>query len=312
LHNSQVALPKESIGSNVTYLYLPGRSYGERAGLAMHYLKSDFATILADDEIFVESGIDEMLKDLTSNHQLSSIGGKVLGIHRYGNRVVGGFAYKNMYEYQNFEVEVTERLSKHLVTPINGGLPRASMYRVMRSEVLKAILTLFSELSFVESPYIYEVAGEFAVAASGPTKTLKTLYWLRNWQNRMVQAKDWNRSSNFSEWWNDDGNLNERGRAIHLLADLARIKEYETQRILSQYIERRSLIELRANTEVSNLRVALSKLKQRVAPYFDISRGPIDISRVLDKEDLGKQNMDKSAIASLCRDFLYERGIAKQ
>ena len=165
-------------------------------------------------------------------------------------------------EFENFEIDVAARLRNHLERPIKGEMPRASMYRIMRSEVMNSVLELFSKLTFVESPYIYEVAGEFAVAASGQTTTVEELYWIRNWQNRMVQHTNWDRSLSLSDWWIDSENIHKRNSVVELLSEYAKIGLSETQRILNIYMARRVLVEEKGNKQVGNLWHALSVIKQ--------------------------------------------------
>lgn len=308
LHNSRIAIPEESISTNFIYKHLPGMSYGERAGIASDYIRSPFATILADDEMLLESGVEVMLEKFESNPQLASIGAKVLGIHRYGKITTGAFAYRNMYEYQNSEIDIVNRLNKHLVEPINGEMPRASMYRLQRSEILKSILKLFSKLGFVESPYIFEVAGEFAVAASGPTSTLKELYWIRNWENRMIQRKDWDRTLSFTEWWLDESNIQKKEKVIQLLSNYAKIDFKETKRILDQYLDRRYQIELSGNRQVNRLKLSLSRMKQTLFVNRNMGEKTKNILRVIQQEDLGQQNSEKNSIACLCHDLLDRTG----
>jgi hypothetical protein len=209
-----------------------------------------------------------------------------------------------MYNYENVEDDKIRRLTKHLVEPINGEMPRASMYRIMRSESLKSILALFSKLTFVESPYIYEVAGEFAVAASGPTSTINNLYWIRNWENRMVQHKNWDRSLNFTDWWFNEMNAQKKNTVIQLLSGYAKIDTNETRRLLNQYLERRLLIELNGNRQASSIQISLSQIKQRIFTILKLEERSIDILNVLEQEDLEQQNDQKASIAILCRNFL--------
>ena len=306
LHNSKRELPQNLIPKNITYLYLPGVSYGERAGMAPTFIKSEFAAILADDEILLESGVCIMLAKLKSNLELASIGGKVLGIHKYAGVTTGSFAYRNMYGYENFEIDVAERLRNHLERPIKGEMPRASMYRIMRSEVMNSVLELFSKLTFVESPYIYEVAGEFAVAASGQTTTVEELYWIRNWQNRMVQHTNWDRSLSFTDWWIDSGNIHKKNSVVELLSEYAKIGLSETQRILNIYMARRVLVEEKGNKQVGNLWHALSVIKQKLFASSELINKPDEVLQILEKEVLGEQNMEKEVIAKICQQFLNE------
>lgn len=90
-----------------------------------------------------ESEIDTMLKNLKSNVEIASIGGKVLGICEYWKITTGVFAYRNIYGYQNFERKILAQLNNHLVQPMNREMTRASMYRVMRSHTMKSILEVF-------------------------------------------------------------------------------------------------------------------------------------------------------------------------
>jgi hypothetical protein len=289
-------------------MYFPGLSYGERAGIAPDFITAEFATILADDEILVESGVDSILRKLMSNSNLASTGGKVLGIHKYGKIVTGAFAYRNMYRYENLETEILNRLEKHLNHPIDGGIPRASIYRIMRSDGLKSILELFSKVSFVESPYVYEVVGEFAVAALGPTTTIESLYWIRNWQNKMVQHKNWNRSLDFNHWWIDKKNLSKKNRLVNILSEHAKIEHTNTEGIINTYLARRALYDTRGNTQSGNLTRALSKFKQEIFGFHKSKNASSEILQILNQEEIYIQNVENPSIARVCREFLEGKG----
>lgn len=312
LHNSKQSLPPESIGKNFVYKHLPGLSYGKRAGIATDLITSEFAVILADDEMLLESGVDAMINNLSSTVDLASIGGKVLGIHKYGKTTTGGFAYQNMYSYRNFEGNTLDRLDKHLVEPIDGGIPRASMYRIMRSHHMKSILTLFSKVAFVESPYVYEIVGEFAVGAIGPTTTISNLYWLRNWQTPMVQKKDWNRSLNFNQWWEDQKNVQERHMLIQLLSEYANINPINTRSIIDKYLTRRSFYDAKGNKRASYLKLLLSRIKRSIPGIYSFVQKPKDVLQILEQENLEGQNTEKEVIARLCRQLLDKKGFAEQ
>jgi hypothetical protein len=308
LHNSEHSLPTELISKNIVYKHLPGMSYGERAGIASDLIASEFAAILSDDEVLIESGVDVMIKKLDSNLGLASIGGKVLGIHNYGKNTTGAFAYRNMYNYENFESKILNRLERHLVEPISGEMPRASMYRIMRSNHMKSILALFSKVAFVESPYVYEIVGEFAIGAVGPTTTVGSLYWIRNWQNRMVEHKDWNRSLNFIQWWEDSKNAMERQELIQLLSNFASIDPVNTKNIIGRYLTRRSAYESSGNKQASNLRLLLSRIKSEIPGVYSFAKKPKEIFQIIEAENLDGQNAEKEAIARLCCEILDKRG----
>jgi len=312
LHNSEHSLHADLISKNMVYKHLPRLSYGIRAGIAADLISSEFAVILADDEMLLESGVDAMIKNLSSIIDLASIGGKVLGIHKYGEITTGGFAYQNMYSYRNFESNILDRLDKHLVEPIDGEIPRASMYRIMRSPHMKSILTLFSKVAFVESPYVYEIVGEFAVGAIGPTTTIGNLYWIRNWQNRMVQHKDWNRSLNFSQWWEDQTNVQEKQMLIQLLSEYANINPKDTASIIDKYLTRRLFYEANGNKQASYLKLSLARVKRVIPGIHCFAQKPKNIRQILEQENLEGQNTEKEAIARLCRQLLDKKGFAEQ
>ena len=156
------------------------------------------------------------------------------------------------------------------------------------------------------------IVGEFAVGAIGPTTTIGNLYWIRNWQNRMVQHKDWNRSLNFSQWWEDQTNVQERQMLIQLLSEYANINPIDTASIIDKYLTRRLFYEANGNKQASYLKLLLARVKRVIPGIHCFAQKPKNIRQILEQENLEGQNTEKEAIARLCRQLLGKKGFAEQ
>jgi glycosyltransferase domain-containing protein len=201
LHNTEK--PLESAISATKLKYVVAKvPYGERCGLVAKYLKTKYAVLCSDDEVFLPSALMEMKCLLDEEPELTSVGALTVAVGKYGPSITGTFTYSGMRGYFNLEDSPICRLNHHFNQ--DNGYRNGAIYRLMRKDLMASTMNLFSQLAQFSTPYIYEVSGEIFVNAFGKTKYIETVYWLRNWINSPVGHKNWNRKLYFKDWVEQD------------------------------------------------------------------------------------------------------------
>lgn len=200
LHNTQNPLASGDIPDNVSYI-VEKISYGERCGLVPKYLKTSYAILSSDDEIFLPGGLNTMINELEKNRTLESIGGSAIAVGKYGPRTTGTHCYRNMEGYANLKRSAKSRLLEHFnpKKPWRGG----AIYRVLSRELFTKMMKMFHEMSAFSTPYIFEVSGEILINSSGKTRYLTEIYWIRNWIIEPVSHRSWDREIYFNSWMSD-------------------------------------------------------------------------------------------------------------
>jgi len=119
------------------------------------------------------------------------------------------------------------------------------MYRIIRSESMKKLLTIFYHCQSISTPYIYEVTSEIVVTALGKSRYLDFVFWIRNWQTPAINQADWDRKLLFTHWWENKKYVNEKVRWVDNLTR----EIFSTQS--SEEIEKifDSIVRLRKTTE---------------------------------------------------------------
>jgi glycosyltransferase domain-containing protein len=216
LDNSPTELTGITLSPLISYLYCPNLNFSQRSLIATEFIKSKYTIICSDDERYTPSALEAMIKELNSNSEIVSVGGHAIAVGKYGPLVYGRFAYSQMLHYQNLDSNKLKRLEKHfeqeeLVWPIG------AMYRIMRSESMKKLLTIFFQCQSISTPYIYEVTSEIVVTALGKSRYLDLVFWIRNWQTPAINQADWDRKLFFTQWWENKKYVDEKVRWVNNL-----------------------------------------------------------------------------------------------
>lgn len=192
--------PLKYVSKNIESKYFVLRAnYGVRSGVAYQKLVTKYGILCADDEIFLPSALARMCEMLDKNQHIQSVGGQAIALGKYGPVITATQLYSNMVYYENKYESADSRLKFHFNPRHDYKI--GGMYRLMRIETLKTILKVFSEISTISSPYIYEVTGEILVTAIGKSIYIKEVFWIRNWVNEPVVGKQWNRQLYFYRWF---------------------------------------------------------------------------------------------------------------
>ena len=197
LHNTDASLAYLSTNTKSQY-FVSKTNYGTRCGLASQKLATKYGIICADDDIFLPSALAKMCEILDQDQDIQSVGGQTIAIGKYGPIFTATQAYLNMLHYENQYESSQSRLEFHF--NLQSDYKNGAIYRLMRTQILKRLLGVFSEISTISTPYIYEVTSEILVTAIGKSLYVKDIFWIRNWLNKPVVHAQWYRKLYFHEW----------------------------------------------------------------------------------------------------------------
>jgi hypothetical protein len=201
VHNSINDLAYQS--RNVNSVYVKSQSsFADRCKIANSYIKTRYSIICSDDEVYLLSALKKMIELLDRKEELESVGGQAIGIGIYGSSLTTTYAYTNMLAYANLSEDAEARLNYHFNT--FNTYKQGSMYRMMRTKSMNTLLSIFSELSFVSTPYIFEITGEILMNYLGKSEYLNEVFWIRNWIKSPVSDSAWNRKRYFYIWFESD------------------------------------------------------------------------------------------------------------
>lgn len=191
------------------------QSYAARCGYLSQKITTNFAILVTDDDIFLGERIIELCRELQTSND-SSIFGQVLGSWFNGGDFQVSPAYLPFEFYVNDSEDVTTRVlyqfSSTNLTPI-------SMYRLTSGKILSQLLEFFSKLSFVSTPYIYEISAEIVLNVFGSSHRISKLYWIRNWDEDSISNHGWDRMVTFLDWFHMDVYEVERIKWLSLIAE---------------------------------------------------------------------------------------------
>ena len=267
LHNTLEPLPADSFASNVRYIVMEN-DFASRCGRVSSEVNTKYAVMCADDELLLPSGLTTMGTYLDTHPDIASVGGKTLGVGKYGRNLTATYTYQNMANYFNYGETFFDRLDLH--TFGQAEYRTGAMYRLMRSDVMRKMLQAFSELSPISTPYIFEVTGEIIVNGLGKTIYLEELYWVRNWINEQVEHRNWDRKLYFHQWWSKAEYANERDSWIDSLTTHVNEKESKIRifQVVQDLNQKRKILEARELEAKSNLRNRIPKWPRKIKRFL--------------------------------------------
>ena len=140
LHNTQAPLPAETFASNIRYIVLE-KDFAGRCERATSEINTRYAVFCADDELLLPNGLRSMGTYLETHSEIASVGGKTLGVGKYGKYLTASYAYQNMASYSNLGNSLFERLESHTIGQVE--YRTGAMYRLMRTELMTKLLQTF-------------------------------------------------------------------------------------------------------------------------------------------------------------------------
>lgn len=303
-HNSKTSLGVSDT-ENIRYCFCPDLNFSQRSRLAIESLSGDFAMLLADDDRVVPSGVNSALSLLNRDIDLQSVGGKVVGSYKYGNRITGSFAYVNMHSYKNISEDIFQRIKTHFSTP--GFTPQGSLYKIYRTESFKRVLRLIAEFEKITTPYIYELIGELTCVSLGNTTSIDEVYWIRNWENDLSQYPDWDRGSNLFDWWFSDTNYEHVQQFISTMNKEFSVDESFLRENLNYYIISRQNMDNNGNRQRRKLHKNFQLLKYLINRHTSLfTKVPADIHEVVAGPSMSISEENAQDIVRICRALFNE------
>jgi glycosyltransferase domain-containing protein len=204
LDNSPEPLNGQYIPANCKYI-LSRADFAARSIQASMLIDTKYTIIGADDEIYLPSALFEMKVFLDNHEDYVAVGGNALAVWGYGNYVAGSWAYKRTFGYHNNESSPYNRIRKHTG---NGVAPLTSFFtcNLTRSKFARTCLRTYGQAPVLATDAI----SVLTICGGGKSKYLKTLYWIRNWNQSPRSHKGWDRSVYLHDWWKDPTNHDAR------------------------------------------------------------------------------------------------------
>lgn len=179
----------------VSYFHLD-KPFRERCKKVVELLDSEYSIVISDDELYIPSALDKMLKTLENNSELISVGGMALSVWKYGPMVCGSWPYQPTNGYSNLEESSLSRIERHT----NNGKKSVTTFltsNLTRTEHIQDCLTVYSKSPIIST----EAASIFAICSAGKFKYIDVLYWIRNWNELPRSNVGWDRSLMIHDWW---------------------------------------------------------------------------------------------------------------
>ncbi len=296
LHNTQKPLQFLKEMPNLQYV-VAEVPYGDRCGLVANHLKTNYAILCSDDEIYIPSALASMKAILEENLEVKSVGGLTVAVGNYGPITTGNFTYSRMRKYSNQETSPQNRLNFHFGE--SSGYKNGAIYRLMRKELMVKTMNLFSQVSSFSTPYIYEVTGEIFVNSQGKSTYIDEVYWLRNWKNEPVGHKHWDRKLYFKDWSTLEKYRQQYVRWVSIMERSSGIARSEFEVILGKVNKLRADSELNEIEGNKRRRIAVPEhVKWLIRFILRPSTLPKSLMDTLEKLEKSGVVVDKSAIVS--------------
>lgn len=280
LHKSDKPLRAENFNKNIVYLNT-NSSYSERCSLAITKIKTSFCILSCDDELYLPSTLQNMIKTLTSNKRVKSVGAQAIATFKYGPMTCGNLPYRYLYKYENLSQDLETRVKKHYKVHGNQ-VAFGAMYRMYRTKDFKMLLGILGSNKDVTTPYITEITAEIFSLYGGGVVYLNELLWIRNWNVKQVNASDWDRSLTFSQWWSDPRYSKEKRNWIRRMSNLIGFKDQEF--IMAHFLKNRELEDKR-ETKRPKWKYVDSHVKFLVRRLFNPASLPLPLIKVLPELD---------------------------
>lgn len=179
--------------SNIHYHHYPV-SFAERISIAASFIKTKYAVLLGDDDMFLKSGLAACIDELESNDKIISCIGRSMSFYCENEILRGDLEYKEMKNYEVSDDDSFDRMIFHM-NPYCCSI----LYSVIRTDHWKKAASLIS-LSVFPDPGVVELQFELSICFLGKSKVIPSLMWLRSYENPSLYNGD---QVPFSKWWTD-------------------------------------------------------------------------------------------------------------
>ena len=179
--------------SNIHYHHYPV-SFAERISIASSFIKTKYAVLLGDDDMFLKSGLAACINELEYNYEIISCIGRSMSFYCEHEILRGDLEYKEMKNYEVSCDDSFDRMIFHM-NPYCCSI----LYSVIRTEHWKKAASLIS-LSVFPDPGVVELQFELSICFLGKSKVIPSLMWMRSYENPSLYNGE---QVSFSKWWID-------------------------------------------------------------------------------------------------------------
>ncbi len=203
----------EKIPSCIKYFHRPTGFY-DRLKAALKYIDTPYASLAADDEFFLKSGLLAAIDYLDKNQDYVACGGQAVGFWRAQDDI---FMTKQYAGNSGFDLNHDDR-AKRIEDHFSKYTP-ASVYATVRSADFIAAITAMTEHEF--SVYsIGELQLEMFYAWRGKVKVLDHIYWLRSEENTPTRNTDPSLfpDRRLEKWWMNHNDQTDKKKFIEIMS----------------------------------------------------------------------------------------------
>lgn len=199
---------------NTKYIH-DQRGLYERLLSSSNYIDTEFVILASDDEFYLPSALLSCVKFLSKEETYSSCQGLAIGFgtRKHGKEVYG---FQQYIEFRDLclhldQGNILQRITKHF-----SNYTMAHTWSVIRFDKWKIICkSIFKkEYNFCG---VWEMQLEFLVMASGKTKIIPELMWLRNNEVQGIRGTSPSMSNEIllKDWWKDKFYKKEKKDFLH-------------------------------------------------------------------------------------------------
>jgi glycosyltransferase domain-containing protein len=228
----------ENLSKNIRYQHLPGLSYGERMHWALRQVDTPFVASLADDDLFLKSGLRKLIDLLESRPDFSSAIGRTLRFHVSGGEFRGARRYT--YDANYPDMSTSDSFSTYCLENINR---QYSYYSVNRAETWSQNVRAAFSIEY-SSPYVSEMCIQLLSVLRSSSAVVDHLYWLRSDEAEQVSNDSWDRARSFNDWYLDPLFTEEKQHLIEVVNKMSRQEsgflpqpdEFDVSGLLDQHV----------------------------------------------------------------------------
>ncbi|OXR47990.1 hypothetical protein PuT2_14935 [Pusillimonas sp. T2] len=274
----------EKIPVSIKYFHRPVGFYS-RLQAALNYIDTPYASLVADDEFFLKSGLSAAIDYLDKNPDYVACGGQAVGFWRAQEDIFVTKQYSGNSGFDLNHEDRAQRIKNHFskYTP-------ASVYATVRSTDFIAAITAMTAHEF--SVYsIGELQLEMFYAWRGKVKVLDHIYWLRSEENKPTRNTDPSLypERRLEKWWLNCDNQADKKKFIEIMSRhmaVSGLERSKTETAISvamdayvkfaiDYYSPRSMFSKIANSVSYKLRAALG--------LGDHSMSAVQMMKILDQ-----------------------------
>ena len=208
----------QSVSKNINYIHLE-KSWKERIMTAFDLVNTEYVQLIADDEFYIISAIENCIKELENNESIVSCTGCCLKfvVNKEDKKIYSKYVYHRLYN--NYQHTIHENPKNRLVSFMKNYHP-FPIYSITRSSVWKKAF----KIPTIQKFYLYayeEIQINMFLSFAGKCKVIKELLWLRS-EGENIPVRDGfidkqEPLNSFENWWSSE--KNQRDNFVEIMVE---------------------------------------------------------------------------------------------